>query len=220
MVFQIDYTNLILIPMARLGALFLLFLGIIWIVYGVYEGRRRGSYKERKVEDWDFKITRFLKVLTYLGFIVGAIAIVSGAAQLILNEPPIMTQSDFIGDHRNIFTAVLLIILGLFTFLKPLNDLPIASIIGLAVATIAVIFISLMIPQEALEVIDVFIDYRIVLVIIFIIIFAVAALVIKFYIGGLMALSKVISWPPLAIGIAIFCFLQSFLLLTAGLSLL
>lgn len=220
MLLQIDYTNVILVPMARLGALFLLLLGIIWIIYGVYEGKRRGSYKERKVEDWDYKITRFLKILTLLGFIVGALSVISGVAELILDVPPSIAYANTVADSRNIFTAIMLIVLGLFTFLKPLNDLPIASIIGIAVATLIVIFASLMIPQKLVELIAVFIDPRIVLVIVFIIVFAITALVVKFYIGGLMALSKVISWPPIAIGIAIFCFIQGFLLLALGLSLL
>jgi len=220
MLLQIDYTVVLFTPMAKLGALFLLLLGVIWIIYGVYEGKRRGSYKERKVEDWDFKITRFLKVLTYLGFLVGAICLISGVAQLILDVPPSIAYANTVADHRNIFTAVILIVLGLFTFLKPLNDLPIASIVGLAVATITVIFVALMIPQKVKDVIGVFVDYRIVLVILFIIIFAITALVVKFYIGGLMGLSKIISWPPIAIGIAIFCFIQGFLLLAFGVSLL
>jgi len=220
MFFQIDYTNVIFIPMARLGAVFLLLLGIIWIVYGVFEGKRRKSFTKRKTEDWDFKITSSLKILTALGFIVGILAVMSGVAELILNEPPSLAYGNTVGQSRNIFTAVLLIFIGLFAFLKPLNDLPISSIIGLAAATLVVILVSLMIPQEAVEFIGLFIDPRLFLVILFIVIFAIAAVVVKFYIGGLMTLSKLVSWPPLAIILAVLCFIQSFLLLAVGVSLI
>ena len=56
----------ILEPLAGYAALFIVFLGLTWLIYGLYERKRRGSFKERKVKDWDYKITKFLKVLTFL----------------------------------------------------------------------------------------------------------------------------------------------------------
>jgi len=50
------------------------------------------------------------------------------------------------------------------------------------------------------------------------VVFAIVALTVKFYIGSLMAISKAISWPPLAFIIAVFCLLQGFLLLVIGVS--
>ncbi|MFX0037359.1 MAG: hypothetical protein ACFE9I_17190, partial [Candidatus Hermodarchaeota archaeon] len=53
-------------------------------------------------------------------------------------------------------------------------------------------------------------------IILFIIIFAVVAILVKFYIGGLMGVSKVVSWPPFAFIVAIVCLIQGFLLLVVG----
>jgi len=215
MIFVFDFTENILRPLSQWGGFFLLLLGIIWIIYAIYETKRRGSFKRRKVESWDFDITKFLKILTYLGFIVGIFSILSGAGELILNVPPSVA---YVGTDKSVFTAIILIVFGIFTFLKPINDLPIASIIGLMVATLLIAIIALAIPQQLVQVIAVFIDPRIVLVIIFIIIFAIIALTAKFYMSGVMAISKALSWPPLAFIVAAFCLIQGFLLLVIGVS--
>ena len=55
-------------------------------------------------------------------------------------------------------------------------------------------------------------------VILFIIVFAIVALTAKFYIGTLMAISKLISWPIFALIVAGFCILQAFLVLVVGVS--
>ncbi|KKK59405.1 hypothetical protein LCGC14_3034710, partial [marine sediment metagenome] len=68
------------------------------------------------------------------------------------------------------------------------------------------------------QVIAVFIDPKILLVIIFIIIFAIIALTAKFYMSGVMAISKALSWPPLAFIVAAFCLIQGLLLLVLGVS--
>lgn len=224
MLFQIDFTEAFLRPLAQFAGFFILILGVIWMIYAFYEARRRGSFKERKVEDWDFKVTKFLKILTYFGFIVGVFGLVCGVGGLILNEPPSIafaTQQVANGidpPTASIFTSALLIILGILTFLKPINDLPIGSVLGLLAATVIVLIVSVSIPDDAIAIIAVFINPKLFLVILFIVIFAVVALTVKFYIGGLMGVSKVISWPPLAFIISVFCLVQGFLLLVAGVS--
>ena len=224
MIFQFDFTNNFLRPLAQSAGVLILILGVIWLIYAFYEGKRRGSYKERKVEDWDFKITRFLKILTYLGFVVGILCIICGVGGLILNEPPSVAfgaqqlNQGIDPPTASVFTSAVLIILGLLTFLKPVNDLPIGSVIGLLAASAVVIITASAIPQSAIDVIAVFIDPRLFFIILFIVIFAIVALTVKFYIGGLMKVSKVISWPPIAFVIALFCFIQGILLLGAGIS--
>jgi hypothetical protein len=106
----------------------------------------------------------------------------------------------------------------MLTLLKPLNDLPISSVIGILLASIVVVVVTFAIPDQVVQLIAVFIDPRLLLVIIFIIVFAIVALTVKFYIGTLMAISKAISWPVLAFIIAAFCILQGFLLLVIGVS--
>lgn len=189
----------------------------MWLIYGVYEAKRRGSVKERKVEDWDFKITKLFKVLTYLGFVVGVISLLSGVAGLMYDIPPSGAFQNT-NDHVSIFTSVLLIILGILTFLKPMNDLPIASVIGLTAGSAVVAIIVMALPGEAYEVIGIWINPTLFFAILFIVIFAIVALTAKFYIGTLMKISKVISWPPIAFIVAGFCFLQAFLVLVLGIS--
>jgi len=202
-------------PLAEFAGFFLLVLGVMWMIYAIYETKRRGSFKKRKVEDWNFDITKLLKVLTYLGIIVGILSLISGVGGLILDQPP---SGAWNGTGKSVFTSAFLIIFGLLTLLKPLNDLPITSVVGILLASLVVIIVASAIPTEVKEVIDVFIDYRLLLIIVFIIVFAIVALTVKFYIGALMSISKAISWPPLAFIIAVFCLLQGFLILVIGVS--
>ncbi|MFX1320866.1 MAG: hypothetical protein ACFFAQ_04390 [Promethearchaeota archaeon] len=218
MIFNWDFTDDFLKPLAEFGGLFMLILGIIWAIYVAYETKRRGSFKTRKSEDWEFKITKFLKGLTYLGFLVGLFAILTGAAELMFDRPPTNRYEDVTENAVNIFTALMLIILGILTFVKPGNDLPLASLFGLVAASAVIIIITLVLPPEVEQVIGAFINFRLFLFIVFIIIFALIALIIKFYTSGFMAVSKALSWPPLAVIVAAFCFLQAFLLLVFGVS--
>jgi len=198
-----------------MAGFFLLILGVIWLVYGVYEAKRRGSVKKRKVEDWDFDITKFIKALTYLGLLVGILCILSGVGGLMYNVPPSVA---FQSGEVSLFTSALLIILGILTFLKPMNDLPIASIVGILAASAIIAILIMVLPKKVYEVLNIFIDAKLFLIILFIIIFAIVALTAKFYIGALMKISKFISWPPIAFVIAVFCLIQGFLILVVGTS--
>lgn len=213
MIFQ--FKEVFLIPLAQLAGFFVLILGVMWLIFGVYEAKRRGSVKKRKTEDWDMKVTKFLKVLTYLGFVVGIFSLLSGVSGLMYNIPPSLA---FQSGEVSIFTSALLIILGILSLLKPLNDLPIASIIGLlaGIAVVAILVIAL--PAKAYVVIGLFMNPTLFFAILFIIIFAIIVLTAKFYIGGLMKISKFISWPPIAFIVAVFCFIQGFLVLVVGIS--
>ncbi len=131
------------------------------------------------------------------------------------NAPPSIA---FISGEVSIFTSALLIILGILTLLKPLNDLPIASVVGLLAGSAVVLVLVMVMPAEAYTVIGLFMNPTVFFIILFIIIFAIIALTAKFYIGGLMKISKFISWPPIAFIVAGFCFLQGFLVLVLGVS--
>ena len=116
----------------------------------------------------------------------------------------------------------MLIVIGIFTFLKPANDLPIASIIAILAASAITIILAMSIPYSSkiAQAIDVFVNIKIVFAILFFIVFTLVAIIVKFYSAGIMAVSKAISWPPLALIISIFCFLQGFALLVLGVSIL
>ena len=219
MIFAWDFKENLLIPLGELGGFFMILLGLIWLLYAVYETKRRKSFKKRKTETWDFDITKFLKGLTYIGFLVGLLCIISGVSGLMFKLPPsVAYKNTNPEDSRNLFTSILLIVLGILTFVKPANDLPLASIVGMLAATLVVVLLALLIPQSLVDVIAVFINPKILLAIIFIIIFALVALIAKFYTAGFMAVSKAISWPPLAVIFAFFCLIQGFLLVVIGVS--
>ena len=218
MIYQFGFTEVFLRPLAELAGFFILLLGVMWLVYAVYEAKRRGSVKKRKVEDLNFDVTKFLKILTYLGLVIGIFGLLSGVGGLILDQAPSVAYAANTQDAKSLFTSIFLIILGTLTLLKPLNDLPISSVIGILLASLVVVVVVLAIPDQLVQVIAVFIDPRIVLAIIFIFVFAIVALTVKFYIGTLMSISKAISWPVFAFIIAIFCLLQGFLLIVIGVS--
>jgi len=218
LIYQFDFTENFLRPLAEFAGFFTLILGVMWLVYAVYETKRRGSVKKRKVEDWNFDITKFLKFLTYLGIVIGIFGLLSGVGGLILDQAPSVAYAANTQDAKSLFTSAFLIILGTLTLLKPLNDLPISSVIGILLASIVVVIASMAIPDHVVQVIAVYINPKVLLVIVFILVFAFVALTVKFYIGALMSISKAISWPIFAFIIAAFCILQGFLLLVIGVS--
>ena len=219
MIFAWDFTEDFIRPLSRWGGFFFLILGIMWIIYALYETKRRGSFKKRKTESWEFDVTKFLKGLTYIGILVGIFSILSGIGELILDEPPSVAYAAANpGIGRSLFSAILLIVFGIFTLLKPLNDLPIASIVGLIVASTAAIIVCLFIPDVLVEHIAIHFDPKWFFIILFIIILAIVAILVKFYIAGIMRISKIISWPPFAFVVAVVCLIQGFLLLVIGIS--
>lgn len=219
MLFQWDFTTNFFQPLGGLAGLFLLLLGIMWLIYSIYESKRRGSFKKRNYEEWDSAVaTKFLKVLTYVGFVVGIFSLMSGISGLMYNIPPSGYYAEVTGPSVSIFTSSLLIVLGILTFLKPLNDLPIASVLGLLVASAIVLVLVIALPAKAYEFIGIFMDPKLFFIILFIVVFAIIALTTKFYIGILMKISKFISWPPIAFIVAAFCLLQGFLIVVLGVS--
>jgi len=218
LIYQFDFTEGFLRPLAEFAGFFTLILGVMWLVYAIYEAQRRGSVKKRKVEDWNFDVTKFLKFLTYFGIIIGILSILSGVGGLVLDQAPSVAYAANTQDAKSLFVSIFLIIVGIFTLLKPLNDLPISSVIGILLASLIVVVAVSAIPDQVVELIAVFIDPKLLLLIIFIVVFAIVALTVKFYIGVLMAISKAISWPVLAFVLAAFCLLQGFLLLVVGVS--
>lgn len=206
--------------LSELSALFIVLLGVMWLVYAGYEANRRKSWKKLTgIDDWDFNITGFLRVISLLGFVLGILCIIVGVGALILDHPPGKLYAVETADARNVFTCVFLIVLGIITFMKPLNDIPISSIIGLLAASGVCILIAFLIPESAVEFIAGYFNPKLILIIVFIVIFSIVGITVKFYTAGLMFISKIVSWPPFAFIIAIFCFIQGGMLLLLGISL-
>ena len=210
-----------LIPFASLAGFWLLLLGIMWFINASYEANRRQSWRQLTgVDDWNFDLTKILRLMTYYGFVVGALCIIAGSLGLILNVAPSIAYSTQTANERNIFTSIFLIIFGFFAFMKPLNDLPISSMIGLVVATGITLIVVILVPDSAVAFIGNYVNPKIILIVIFIIIFCVVAITVKFYTAGLMMASKFISWAPIAFIVCVISFIQAFLLLVMGTSLI
>ncbi|MBA7544305.1 hypothetical protein ES705_36657 [subsurface metagenome] len=220
MILQWDTVKGSFLWFAQSAAWMLIFMGVIWAIYAIYEINRRGSFSKRKVESWDFDITKVLRSLTYIGILMGIIVVISAIVGIILNEPPSFAYIDNTADEVHLFTSVFLIIIGILAFLKPLNDMPIAGVLGIAAASFISILVAFYIPDSAIEFIGGYLNPKILLIIVFAIIFAVVAITIKFYTAGLMFIAKVLSWPPIALILAVFCFIQGFALLAAGVSII
>ena len=195
------------------------FIALTWLGY---ERKRRGSFTRRKASEEEkvkkFDISRFLRVLSYLGIAVGILDIWAGSMGLILDIPPSFRYAAITENGADHFTSIFLIVIGIAMLFKPINDLPLASIISLLAGSAAAFLLAIFIPESAVEKIAVWINPKLALIIIFIVVTALVAVTAKFYIKVLQAISKFLSWPPIAFIIMIFCFVQGILLWGFGTS--
>jgi hypothetical protein len=198
------------------------FIALTWLGY---ERKRRGSFTKRKITKNGeestvkrFNITKFLRVLSYTGLAVGILDIWAGAMGLILDIPPSFKYVDVNGYETDHFTCIFLIIIGIAMLFKPINDLPLSSILGLIAGAATTFILALIIPDSVVEFITPWINPKLLLIIIFIVITAIVAVTAKFYIGVMQAISKFLSWPPIAFLIMIFAFVQGILLWGFGFS--
>ena len=203
---------------AHSAGIMVILVGLIAITWFGYERKRRGSFLKKKVDDSEYNITKFLRVLSYLGLVLGIFCIWSGAMGLILDIPPSFKYAEVTENGADHFTCIFLIVMGLVMFLKPVSDLPWASIIGLIVGTVTVVIISLIVPDSVVTLIGNYINPKWILVIIFIIVSLIVCLVAKMYIDILMLISKILSWPPIALVIIILSFIQGIGLWVFGIS--
>lgn len=193
--------------------------GFIALCSLLYEWKRRGSFTKRKLaEEKIFGVTTFLKVFSFLGCVVGLLDVWAGAWGLIRNVPPSFRYADVVGYEANHFTCIFLIVIGIAMFFKPINDLPLASILGLLAGTASTFILASLIPEGWEEPIGEWINPKLLLIIVFVIVTAIVALTAKFYISVLQWISKILSWPPIAFIIMIFCFAQGIALWGFGVS--
>ncbi len=204
------------------AGIFVLISGVIALTWVGFESKRRGSFFKRKSEEGiTAVVSKFLRIslriISYSGVIVGILCIWAGAMGLILDIPPSFKYGD-ITPHADHFTCIFLIVVGIAMFFKPVNDLPLSSILGLIAASATVFILALIVPDSAVEWIAGWINPKLLLIIIFIIITALVAIVAKFFLRVPQAISKFLSWPPVAFLIMIFGFVQGILLWGFGIS--
>ncbi|TFG16400.1 MAG: hypothetical protein EU531_06645 [Promethearchaeota archaeon] len=223
MIFQTDYWSYARIFfewVANSAGVMVFITGFIALTWLGYERKRRGSFTKRKVENkGGFDLNKFLKILSYAGVIVGILDIWAGTTGLIQDIPPSFRYRDLTAPEADHFTCIFLIVVGIAILFKPVNDLPLASILGLLAGTATAAVLALLIPDNVVEWIgDYLINPKLLLIIIFIIVTAIVAVTAKFYIGVLQAISKFLSWPPIALIIMVFSFVQGILLWGLGTS--
>ena len=215
-----SYVSVFFAWVSESAGIFVLISGVIALTWVGFESKRRGSFFKRKSESESIiskSLRVILRIISYSGVIVGILCIWAGAMGLILDIPPSFKYGD-ITPHADHFTCIFLIIVGIAMFFKPVKDLPLSSILGLIAASATVFILALIVPESAVKWIAGWINPKLLLIIIFIIITALVAIVAKFFIGVPQAISKFLSWPPVAFVIMVFGFVQGILLWGFGIS--
>jgi len=205
------------------AGIFVLISGIVALSWLGFERKRRGSFFTRKSdEDKESLLSKsmriILRIISYSGVFVGILDIWAGAMGLIQNIPPSFAYRDNTANQADLFTCIFLIVVGIAMLFKPVKDLPLSSILGLLAGSATVIILALLVPDSVVVWIDEWIDPKLLLIIIFIIVTALVAIVAKFFIGVPQAISKFLSWPPIAFVIMVFAFVQGILLWGFGIS--
>jgi len=213
------YVEAFLTWVSQSAGIFVLISGVIALTWLGFERKRRGSFFKRKSDSEKSSVVSILlRLISYSGVIVGILDIWAGAMGLILDIPPSFKYGA-ITPHADHFTCIFLIVVGIAMFFKPVNDLPLSSILGLIAASATVFILALLIPDSAVQWIAVnLINPKLLLIIIFITITAIVAIIAKFFLGVPQAISKFLSWPPIAFVIMVFGFVQGILLWGFGIS--
>ena len=183
------------------------FLFLIWFLYEVY--RRKGFIHSKK-EEWDLDITVPLKLIIYLGVILGLIAIGTSIVGMVYDIPP-SDKMEFLGKNDK-FTSVLLLIVGFIIFIKPTMDIPWATLIAFLAGTGVVFAIVFLIPNSALEagVEYLNVNMKWILLTVFLIVFGIVSSMLKFWFGLIETFAKFVSWPPIALLMSLLCLVQGF----------
>jgi hypothetical protein len=224
MILQNEFLDTFVEWFADSGAIMLVLCGLMALVWFFYEGVRRGWVKP-KGEEWERdKVSRTLKVIIGLGLILGVISIVTGIVTMVMDIPPSFAYRDNptanINDHFDWLTSIALIVMGVAMFLKPLEDLPLAALIGLAAGAGAALLVALILPEEFIEAANGYVNMKWILFGLFVLVATIVGISIKFWLSTIEAISKFISWPPMALIAAAFCLVQGFLVWITGNSLI
>jgi len=223
LIFQTEYWPYVLAFLtwvSESAGIFVLISGVIALSWLGFERKRRGSFFKRKSESESViskSLRVILRIISYSGVIVGLLNVWAGAMGLILDIPPSFKYGD-ITPHADHFTCIFLIVIGIAMFFKPINDLPLSSILGLMAGSATVFILALLVPDSAVEFIAVWINPKLLLIILFVIVTVIVILTVKFYIGALQAISKFLSWPPVAFVVMVFGVVQGILLWGFGIS--
>lgn len=193
----------------------LIFGGIMAITWMGYETKRKQAFFKRhfKKEDWEeTEVSTFLKVLSYLGLVLGVVLIWASAVSAINNIAPSNLYEVRFGPQWDWLTTISCLVVGIVMFLKPINDLPWAGMIGLLAGTAIAVLLVVFVPKEWLA----NQNAKWVILGVGVVLATLVALAMKFWIGTLQSISRVLSYPPIALVVALYCFVQGGLILLWG----
>ncbi len=202
------------------GAWMLIFCGLMALVWFFYEGMRRGWIRKKK-DEWEMdNVSRFLKFIIFLGILLGLINIITAVVTIWGNIPPSFAYRDNptlnAQNHYDLLTSISLLVMGLAMFIKPLQDVPIATVVGLVAGAAVALLLAMIIPDDILG----GNTLKWILVITFIAITSIVGALLKVWVDGVEAVAKFLSWPPIALIIAAFCITQGLFVLVGGTSLI
>ena len=109
---------------AESAAIMMVLSGLMAITWLGFERKRRGSFFKRKSEGESVVtvfLRIFLRILSYLGLILGVFVIWSGVMSLILDIPPSAAYANTTADEAHHFTSIFLIVIGIAIFFKPIT---------------------------------------------------------------------------------------------------
>lgn len=207
------------------AAILTVLCGVMALVWFFYEGVRRGFVKPKN-ESWERdKVSRFLKIIIILGIILGIICIVTAIVAMVGNIAPSYAYRDnpaylAEGELTNGFdwlTSITLLVMGLAMFIKPIEDVPIATIVGLACGAVCALLLGALLPPAL---VSLYPNLKWVLVVVFVIVTTAIGLMLKVWVDGVEFISKIVSWPPIAILLSAFCLVQGFAVWIAGVTLI
>lgn len=195
------------------AAWLLIVAGLMALTWLGYERKRKMGFIRSKKEDWEeTEVSKFLRGLSYLGILIGILLIWAAVIGMLNGIAPSFKFAAVTKNDYDLLTSLSLIILGLAMFMKPINDLPWAGIIGLAAGVASGVLIALSIPPELM----VYPNTKWIVLGIGIAIATIVGLALKFWIGSIQLVSKIFSYPPIALIIAVYCIVQGIMVLTLG----
>jgi hypothetical protein len=172
------------------------FTWIIFVVGGIFSSlwfleRLAGIYSE-ELREW-------LKFIAYFGFVIGVLVLIVTAINLI--GPYLSTPIS--GKQIGWDVTVVGFILGATLCLRPIKDMKWAALISLAVGCIAMITVWVLFPSQVGPTL-------IGLILGFMFVFYMS---VKFVEDIYATLGKILTSPPVAVGIGILAIIQGLLLL-------
>jgi hypothetical protein len=139
------------------------------------------------------------KILSFFGFFVGILLIVTGAAAWSMGTPQ--------GDP---YTRYLLIVAGLALFLRPIKDIPWAALLGLIVGSLSagIVYFFFPLPETVVGVSSTWVYLAI-----FLIPAVIVYMVFKFIEDLLRLIGMILGSKPVTLIVGLVCIVQGVLLL-------